>query len=89
MGEGPGPGAGVVLPTPPFRSALTSIRILSSSSRILSAGRDLSGRGLIHSLMAVITPLSMNVSFKSCLRDKQPVTVSRQYSKTQQALVCR
>lgn len=46
---------------------LTSCRILRSSSRILSAGRLLSGRGLIHSFMAVITPLSMNVSFRSCL----------------------
>lgn len=33
------------------------------------AGSDLSGSGLIHSLMAVITPLSMNVSFRSCLEE--------------------
>ncbi|TNN29560.1 hypothetical protein EYF80_060291 [Liparis tanakae] len=63
---------------------LTSCRILRSSPRILRAGSDLSGRGLIHSLMADITPLSMNVSFRSCLgervRSKTP-SASREESR--------
>lgn len=59
------------LPGRPLTPLLTSCRIRRSSSLILRAGSDLSGRGLIHSLMADITPLSMKVSFKSCLRDKQ------------------
>lgn len=49
---------------------LTSCKILSNSSLIFKAGRLLSGRGLIHSFIAVITPLSINVSFRSCLKDK-------------------
>lgn len=47
---------------------LTSCKIFKSSSRIFRAGRLRSGNGVSHSLMADITPLSMKVSFKSCLK---------------------
>lgn len=46
----------------------TSCRIFRSSSLIFSAGRLRSGRGESHSLMADITPLSMKVSLRSCLK---------------------
>lgn len=46
----------------------TSCRIFRSSSLIFSAGRLRSGRGESHSLMADMTPLSMKVSLRSCLK---------------------